>query len=121
MFLQVFILKLDLLQFSLNQNIIFLKIKKFEGFWEGHYPVIWARRYKLWNQIDMPERHGNNQHNKTTLGQSSIKLNWKNLSLGLSNENLWWGPSRRNGIMMSNHAKDLNILVLILINLLFRP
>ena len=53
----------------------------------------------------MPERHGNNQHNKTTLGQSSIKLNWKNLSLGLSNENLWWGPSRRNGIMMSNHAQ----------------
>ena len=27
LFLQVFILKLDLLQFSLNQNIIFLKIK----------------------------------------------------------------------------------------------
>lgn len=76
----------------------------FDGFWEGHYPVIWSKRYKLWNQIDMPERHGENQHNKITLGQSSIKLNWKNLSIGVSNENLWWGPSIRNSIMMSNHA-----------------
>ena len=77
----------------------------FDGFWEGHYSVIWAKRYRLWNRIDLPERFGNNNHNKTTFGQSSIKLNWKNLSLGVSNENLWWGPSIRNSIMMSNHAE----------------
>ncbi len=78
--------------------------KVFDGFWEGHYPVIWAQRYKLWNHIDMPERFGEIRHNKTTIGQSNIKLNWKNLSLGFSNENIWWGPSIRNSIMMSNHA-----------------
>ena len=53
----------------------------------------------------MPERFGNVNHNKTTYGQSSIRLNWKKLSLGISNENLWWGPSIRNSIMMSNHAQ----------------
>ena len=79
--------------------------KKFDGFWEGHYSEIWAKRYKLWNRIDMPERFGNTNHNKTTFGQSSIRLNWKSLSLGISNENLWWGPSLRNSIMMSNHAE----------------
>ena len=79
--------------------------KEFDGFWEGHYSVIWAKRYKLWNHIDMPERFGNINHNKTTFGQSSIRLNWKNISLGISNENLWWGPSIRNSIMMSNHAE----------------
>ena len=68
--------------------------------------MIWSKRYKLWNRIDMPERFGNTNHNKTTFGQSSIRLNWKSLSLGISNENLWWGPSIRNSIMMSNHAES---------------
>lgn len=84
----------------------------FDGFWEGHYDVIWSKRYKLWNQIDMPERHGFKNHNKTTLGQSSIRLNWKNLSIGLSSENLWWGPSTRNSIMMSNHAQGFKHITL---------
>ena len=59
--------------------------KAFDGFWEGHYPEIWAKRYQLWNHIDMPERLGTSTHNKTTIGQSNIKLNWKNISLGISN------------------------------------
>ena len=83
----------------------FSENKEFDGFWEGHYSEIWAKRYKLWNHIDMPERFGKNSHNKTTFGQSSIRINWKSLSLGISNENLWWGPSLRNSIMMSNHAQ----------------
>ena len=83
----------------------FSENKEFDGFWEGHYSVIWAKRYKLWNRIDMPERFGTKNHNKTTFGQSSIRLNWKGISLGVSNENIWWGPSLRNSIMMSNHAQ----------------
>ena len=78
--------------------------KIFDGFWEGHFPEIWAKRYHLWNHVDIPERFGEKHHNKTTYGQSSVRLNWKNLSIGISNENLWWGPSIRNSIMLSNHA-----------------
>jgi hypothetical protein len=59
----------------------------------------------LWNKIDMPERFGEKSISKTLIGQSSIKLNFKGLSLGVSNENIWWGPSIRNSIMMSNHAR----------------
>ena len=83
----------------------FSENKKFDGFWEGHYPVIWAERYNLWNHIDLPERFGEKRHNKTYLGQSSIRINWKNISLGISNENIWWGPAFRNSIMMSNNAR----------------
>ena len=32
--------------------------KSFNGFWDGHYPEIWAKRYRLWNHIDMPEKFG---------------------------------------------------------------
>ena len=75
---------------------------------EGHYPEIWQKRYQLWNHIDLPERFGKKNHNKTTFGQSSIRLNWKKLSLGISSENIWWGPSIRNSIMMSNNAQGFN-------------
>ncbi len=96
------------LSIQIKPENLFSQNKDFEGFGEGpngHYPVIWAKRYRLWNKIDMPERFGDKKLNKNLIGQSSIKLNFKSLSLGISNENIWWGPSIRNSIMMSNHAR----------------
>ena len=81
------------------QNLDFIE------FPENHFPVIWSKRYVGWNLIDMPIRFGEKSISKTLIGQSSIRLNYKGLSLGVSNENIWWGPSNRNGIMMSNHAR----------------
>ncbi len=96
------------LSIQLKPEYLFSENKDFEGFGEGpngQYPVIWAKRYQLWNHIDMPERFGEKSISKTLIGQSSIRLNFKGLSIGLSNENIWWGPSIRNSIMMSNHAR----------------
>jgi hypothetical protein len=96
------------LSIQLKPEYLYSQNKDFEGFGEGpngHYPVIWAKRYALWNRIDMPERFGEKSISKTLIGQSSIRLNFKGLSLGISNENIWWGPSIRNSIMMSNHAR----------------
>ena len=96
------------LSIQLKPEHLFSENKDFEGFGEGkigHFPYIWRKRYRLWNNIDTPERFGNTQHNKTLLGQSSIRFNYKSISLGVSNENIWWGPSRRNSIMMSNNAR----------------
>lgn len=80
----------------------------YDGFWDGHYQVIWSKRYHSWNMIDTPERFGDTSYKKNLLGQSSIRINYKKLSLGLSSENLWWGPAKRNGIMMSNNARGFN-------------
>jgi hypothetical protein len=56
----------------------------------------------------MPERFGEKAYKKSLFGQSSIRLNYQGLSLGLSSENIWWGPSVRNSIMMSNQAQGFN-------------
>ena len=45
-----------------------------------------------------------NRYIKNFLGQSSVRLNLKSVSLGWSTENLWWGPGMYNSIMMSNNA-----------------
>tara|TARA_Y100000768_G_scaffold388744_1_gene386735 strand:+ start:4287 stop:5969 length:1683 start_codon:yes stop_codon:yes gene_type:complete len=100
-----FYFKLGPLSIKLKPEHHYSENKNFDGFWEGHYPVIWANRYRLWNHIDMPERFGEIRHNRLLIGQSSISINFKKLRIGVSNENLWWGPSIRNSIMMSNHAE----------------
>ena len=98
-------IKLGPLSIQLKPEYHHAENRQFDGFWEGHYPEIWAERYRLWNKIDMPERHGDKSLSRFLIGQSNIKLNYKKLSLGISNENIWWGPSIRNSIMMSNHAR----------------
>lgn len=99
-----FFAKLGPLEISFKPEHHYSQNLEFNGFWEGHYPEIWEKRYALWNVIDMPERYGSLRHNNVLLGQSSINFKFKNFSIGLSNENIWWGPGIRNSIMMSNHA-----------------
>ena len=104
--------KLGPLSFQINPEHLYSENKPYQGFWEDHYPEIWSKRYILWNDIDIPESFGNKRHNKFLIGQSNIKLNFKGISLGISNENIWWGPSIRNSIMMSNHARGFKHITL---------
>lgn len=76
----------------------------FEGFPMKAYPVVWRSYYNTYNYIDLPERTGNGTYRKWNAGQSNIKLNYKGFAFGISNENLWWGPSERNSLLMSNTA-----------------
>lgn len=100
-----FFFKIGPLSIKFNPEHHYSENLDFDGFWEGHQSVIWASRYNLWNTADLPEKFGNKRHNRLLTGQSSIRLNWKGISLGLSSENIWWGPSVRNSIMMSNHSE----------------
>ena len=77
-------LELGPLSIQLKPEHIYAENKNYDGFWEGHEDVIWARRYILWNRIDLPERFGVETYKKTTFGQSSIIMNYKSLSLGIS-------------------------------------
>ena len=98
--------KIGPIQFQLKPEHHYAQNKNFQGFPETHYPIIWAKRYRLWNHIDLPERHGFIRHNKTLIGQSYLKVNYKSFSIGISNESLWWGPSVNNSIMMSNNSRS---------------
>ena len=101
-------LKFGAVSIQFKPEYVFSENKPFNGFSENHYDIIWARRYNAWNKYDIPERFGYDTFNKTYLGQSNLLINLKNFSFGFSNENLWWGPSIRNSIMMSNNAKGFS-------------
>ena len=57
----------DLFQPQFKPENIYAENKDYDGFWEGHYDITWAKRYNLWNRIDTPERFGIHEYKKTTL------------------------------------------------------
>lgn len=79
---------------------------------DGTTEASWEVWYRWANNIDMPERFGNDTYNRAFWGQSSIRVNFDPISLGLSTENLWWGPGRRNSLLMSNTAPGFAHLTL---------
>lgn len=77
--------------------------KGYTGF-HGDTEASWELWYYYANMIDMPERFGSGNYTRILPGQSSVRFNYNKLSFGLSTENIWWGPGRRNSLLMSNTA-----------------
>jgi hypothetical protein len=100
------------LTIQLRPEIVLAENAEFETFDKNHYDVVFARYYDIYNNVDLPVRFGSHSYGKIYWGQSSIRLNYKSLSAGLSTENLWWGPGIRNSLLMSNSAPGFTHLTL---------
>jgi hypothetical protein len=97
-------LKFGILSIQFKPELLLAANSEFETFNKNHYDVIFARYYDIYNNIDLPARFGTGSYNRFRPGQSSIRVNYSSMSLGLSTENLWWGPGIRNSLLMSNTA-----------------
>ena len=56
------------------------------------------------NNIDNFRQFGFNRIEETTLGQSRAGIKFKYIAAGVSNENIWWGPGKRNSLVFTNNA-----------------
>jgi len=92
------------LSVQLKPEVVLATNDVFSGFAKDHYEVIWARYYDFYNYADLPERFGTEPYSRIFWGQSSVRLNFDPISFGVSTENLWWGPGKRNSLLMSNTA-----------------
>jgi hypothetical protein len=81
--------------FQQNRSFDYPRIEN-EGFSEYVYP--WS------TSIDWPIRHGPDAFWSTSAGQSHLRLDFSPVSAGISTENLWWGPGRRNALLLGNDA-----------------
>ncbi len=99
-----FFAKFGILSIQLQPELVFAENKSFQGFPDENSDKLWREYSKIVNEIDLPERFGEETYKKAFWGQSSIRLTYKSLSLGLSNENLWWGPGMKNSLLMTNNA-----------------
>jgi hypothetical protein len=57
--------------------------------------------------IDQPTRFGYREYSRISLGQSSVEITARQIGVGVSTENMWWGPGIRTAIVMSNNAPGI--------------
>lgn len=101
------------LSIQLLPELVYAQNKEYLGFSAHKNDLLWAYYYSLYyNKIDLPERFGVNSYQKVFWGQSSIRLTFNAISIGISSENLWWGPGKKNSLLMSNTAPGFKHLTL---------
>lgn len=89
-----FFAKYGALTLQIQPEIVYANNKIFEG-----------HRNQYSNSIDFPYPFNNGKPIKKIYGgQSSLRFNFNKISVGLSTENLWWGPGIHNSLLMSNSA-----------------
>jgi hypothetical protein len=93
-----------LLTVQLRPELVLAENSDFSAFNPNSSSYVFTRYYNIYNNIDLPGKFGTGSYKKAYWGQSSIRLNFKSLSFGLSTENLWWGPGIQNSLLMSNTA-----------------
>lgn len=96
--------RLGPLSIQLCPEYVYAENRDFQGFYAEQPDRAWVEYYHLHNSIDLPEKFGESAYRKLFWGQSSARLTFGPISLGLSNENLWWGPGLKNALIMSNTA-----------------
>ncbi|MBN2618560.1 MAG: hypothetical protein JXR64_09660 [Spirochaetales bacterium] len=58
-----------------------------------------------WTVFDNLQRYGDDPFYILSLGQSAIRINYSNLSLGIGTENITTGFAKRNSFLLSNNAQ----------------
>ncbi|MBR9991059.1 MAG: hypothetical protein KFH98_14955 [Gemmatimonadetes bacterium] len=54
--------------------------------------------------IDAPQRFGDASYSRLDPGQSFVRIDVRGFGAGVSNENILWGPARRNPLLLSGTA-----------------
>jgi hypothetical protein len=87
-------------QFQISGGI-FAQFKNLKLQLRPEYVQTASEKYKLnnyWGQV-------NPAYKKLLLGNSSLRFDLGKLSMGVSTQNLWWGPGIYNSLLMSNNAQ----------------
>src|SRR5690606_12053724 len=100
------------LSVQLHPEVVLAQNAPYDG-----YNGLVERSWRLWysrigNTIDQPERFGDGWYTRILPGQSSIRLTFNPVSVGVSTENLWWGPGIHNSLLMTNTAPGFPHLTL---------
>ncbi|RZL14829.1 MAG: hypothetical protein EOO89_15525 [Pedobacter sp.] len=104
--------KIGPVSIQLQPEFVYAANEDHGGFASGKSDADIESYYKFHTYIDVPERFGNGSYTKVFLGQSSLRVNFDPVSVGLSTENLWWGPGIQNALLLGNNAPGFRHLTL---------
>lgn len=72
------------------------------------YRSVWATPFHQAPEgIDLPLRFGDQPLKSSVAGQSSLTLRLPVVELGLSTENVWWGPGKQNALLWSSQGEGV--------------
>jgi hypothetical protein len=96
--------KYGILSVQLRPEYVFATNPDFEIFPLTETDAVRKVHVHYLNHSDLPAPFGDNSYSRLNWGQSNISLAINKFSIGLSTENMWWGPGIRNSLLMSNTA-----------------
>lgn len=100
------------LSIQIRPEFVWAQNRDFERFPQHFSDELWNDRAFFWLISDEPERFGEGSYSKSNIGQSSVRLNFGGISLGVSQENIWWGPGQFNALIFSNNAQGFQHITL---------
>jgi hypothetical protein len=93
-------------EFTYAQN------KAYTGY-SGKFPNgVNASKFHYWNNSDSPERFGVEPYGQMWWGQSLVSLRAGPMEVGISTENIWWGPGQFHDLTFSSNSKGFPHLTL---------
>jgi len=107
-----FYLKYGPLSIQFRPEYVYAENLPFNGYASGHTGLDLSDYFFYHNYLDNPERFGTGVYNKAFWGQSSIRLTFGPVSVGLSSENVWWGPGIQNALILSDNAPGFTHITL---------
>jgi len=109
-----FFLQLGSLHIQINPELVWAENRSFKILQNPLLNPTVATNYHYYvGSIDNPEMISTGKpYSQLLPGQSSVSLNVKKISVGISTENIWWGPGIRNSLIMSNNAPGFSHLTL---------
>lgn len=93
------------LRVQLQPEFLWAQNREYQGYPSSYGNEIDRKRFFYWNVGDYPERFGEGFHYRIGLGQSKVSVHSYKFELGISTENIWWGPGQFNALIFSNNAK----------------
>ena len=97
--------RFGIFRFRFQPEINYAQNKSYEGFSDQFTSRVIESRFRFWNTGDFPERFGKGPSWTEWWGQSSVSLIFGGMELGISSENIWWGPGQWNSLIFSNNAQ----------------
>ena len=80
------------LHIKINPEFVSAQNQDFEQFSQILGDRVWANYYQFLNTIDLPSKIVEGPYQKLFPGQSHINYGFNKFEVGVSTENLWWGP-----------------------------
>lgn len=92
------------LNIQFQPEILWAQNKSYPGYYNNFPDEVNQARFHFWNNGDYPEKFGSGSYSRRGWGQSKISLSAGAFELGVSTENIWWGPGQFNALIFSNNA-----------------